>query len=247
MIKKDIKKSLSKFTFIIPVFNNEKNIYFTYSKLKKFLYKNVNIIFINDGSTDKSLFILKKLYLKSPNKIKIIDLKKNFGQIIALIIGLNYVETKYTIILSCDLQDNIKALDKMFYFSNNYDLIVSNRFQRQENIIDKFFSYCYWSLMQILINKNIPKTGYDFCCINNQNIKRRIDIQTPNLFVELYVISKKILILNGKRYKRKFGVSGWTIKKKIELFINSFLFYIKKNTAKTNIKYHKNHIKRIYE
>ena len=137
-------------------------------------------------------------------------------------------------------------LNKMFFLSNNYDLIVSNRFQRQESIIDKFFSRLYWSLMRILTNKSIPKTGYDFCCINHQSVKRGINIQTPNLFVELYVISKKILILNGKRYKRKIGVSGWTLKKKIELFFKSFLFYIKKNAINSNIKNYKIYIKKIY-
>ena len=67
-----------------------------------------------------------------------------------------------------------------------------------------------------------------------------------NVFVELYVISKKILILNGKRYKRKIGVSGWTLKKKIELFFKSFLFYIKKNAINSNIKNYKIYIKKIY-
>jgi polyisoprenyl-phosphate glycosyltransferase len=247
MIKKKINKSLSAFTLLIPVFNNEKNIYTTYIKLKKFVNKNINIIFVNDGSTDKSLFLLKKLYFKFENKIKIIDLKKNYGQIKALIIGLNYIKTKYSIILSCDLQDDLRTLNKMFFLSNNYDLIVSNRFVRQEGIIDKFFSRLYWSLMRILINKKIPKTGYDFCCINHQNIKKGINIQTPNLFVELYVISKKIFVLNGKRYERKIGISGWTIIKKIELFIKSFLFYTKKNITKTNTKNYKTYVKKIYE
>ena len=246
MIKKKINKSLSDFTFLIPVFNNEKNIYTAYIKLKKFVYKNVKIIFVNDGSTDKSLCFLKKFYFKFQNKIKIIDLKKNYGQIKALIIGLNYVKTKYSIILSCDLQDDIRVLNKMFFLSNNYDLIVSNRFQRQEHIIDKFFSRLYWSLMRILTNKSIPKTGYDFCCINHQSVSRGINIQTPNIFIELYVISKKILILNGKRYKRKIGVSGWTIKKKIELFFKSFLFYIKKKPD-IDIKNYKIYVKKIYE
>lgn len=247
MIKKKIKKNLSAFTFLIPVFNNEKNIYTTYTELKKFLNKNINIIFVNDGSTDKSLFLLKKLYFKFKNQIKIIDLKKNYGQIKALIIGLNYIKTKYCIILSCDLQDDLGTLNKMFFLSNNYDLIASNRFIRQESIINKFFSILYWILMGILIKKKIPKTGYDFCCINHQNIKKEINIQTPNLFVELYVISKKIFVLNGKRYERKIGISGWTIIKKIELFIKSFLFYSKKNIAITNTKNYKTYVKKIYE
>ncbi|HRW22426.1 MAG TPA: glycosyltransferase, partial [Bacteroidales bacterium] len=75
---------------ILPVYNESANLYLLYDELIKNLdiVKSIEIIFVNDGSTDESISIIKSL-AKKDNRVKYIDLSRNFGQQIALIAGIH--------------------------------------------------------------------------------------------------------------------------------------------------------------
>ena len=90
----------------VPFFNEEKNVRLLYSQLKEVLEKenlNYEIIFVDDGSTDKTLKVLKEIH-QEDEKVKVIKLRKNFGQTAALSAGFDHAQGEIIISMDGDLQ-----------------------------------------------------------------------------------------------------------------------------------------------
>lgn len=218
---------LKNYTILIPVYQNEKNIKPLEKKLKFFISRGINILFVDDGSYDGSLTKLIKLKKKHKKQISIISLNRNYGQYKVINFGLRKIKTEYTIILSCDLQDDVRLISKMISTSKQNDLIVSERHIRNDGILNKFFGKLYWGMIKKISVKNFPSGGFDFCCLNSDVRKKIINISdhSLNIFVDLFLISKNPKILRGTRTIRKIGISKWSLKKKIEMALSSFVIY----------------------
>jgi len=115
-------------SLIIPINNEEKNIDFLYSELKEVLkpLKTHEIIFIDDGSNDNSFQILLDLS-KKDSKIKILKLKSNYGQSIALKSGMDFAKGEKIITLDGDGQHNPKYIPLFFKKLNKYDVVCNVR------------------------------------------------------------------------------------------------------------------------
>jgi dolichol-phosphate mannosyltransferase len=118
---------------VIPVFNEEGNLYVLHERLVNALTSitnNYEVIFVNDGSKDNSLSILKELAHKNP-QIRYIDFSKNFGHQTAVFAGLEYAYGNAVVIIDADLQDPpeliVELYDKM---KQGYDVVFAQREQR---------------------------------------------------------------------------------------------------------------------
>lgn len=101
---------------VIPIFNEEKNISLLYTRLVKTLSKiskSYEVIFIDDGSIDKSLQKLKNLRKKN-KKIKIASFSRNFGHMSAVNAGLILAQGEKVVIMDADLQDPPEVIEKMW-------------------------------------------------------------------------------------------------------------------------------------
>lgn len=123
-------------TFIIPCYNAENLILKNYKKLlfftQKIKIKN-KIIYINDGSKDNTY---KKLNEIKNKKVKILNNKKNLGKSQSIIKALKIVNTKYVILIDCDLP-YFKYLKNIINNLKNYDLVMVNRKLKNSKNIDK--------------------------------------------------------------------------------------------------------------
>ena len=123
-------------TFIIPCYNAENLILKNYKKLlfftQKIKIKN-KIIYINDGSKDNTY---KKLNEIENKKVKILNNKKNLGKSQSIIKALKIVNTKYVILIDCDLP-YFKYLKNIINNLKNYDLVMVNRKLKNSKNIDK--------------------------------------------------------------------------------------------------------------
>ena len=105
---------MKKITVICPVYNEQQNIKLFFKKIipiKKKI-KNLNILFINDGSTDKSLMFIKEIHKKNKN-VEFISFNKNYGHQNAILAGLENTDSQYYIVMDTDLQHDPKFLPKM--------------------------------------------------------------------------------------------------------------------------------------
>ncbi len=160
-----MKKKL--ISVIIPIFNEYHTISIFINKLSKIISSikkyNFEIIFINDGSSDKSLDLLLNLKKKFKN-IVIIDFSRNFGKESALTAGIDLSKGQAVIPIDVDLQDPPELITKMIKKWETGSLIVAAKRINRKN--DNFFkrnsANFFYYLMNLLSNVNISKNVGDF-------------------------------------------------------------------------------------
>ena len=109
-----------KLSIIIPCKNEEGNVLELYNKIKDTLGKvKYEMIYIDDGSTDKTLDILNSIYYKDKEHVRIISFSRNFKKEAAMFAGLTHAVGEYTCIVDGDLQQNPNYLLEMIDFLDN--------------------------------------------------------------------------------------------------------------------------------
>lgn len=118
---------------VIPVFNEETNLPVLYERLVNSVTSISNeyeLIFVNDGSKDNSLNVIKALSLKNP-QVKYIDFSKNFGHQLAVFAGLENAKGDAIVIIDADLQDPPELIKELYVkMKEGYDVVYAQREQR---------------------------------------------------------------------------------------------------------------------
>ena len=214
---------MNKISVIIPVYNNQQTILELYQKLLKVFAKikqNYQIIFIDDGSKDKSYKKIQKICLKN-KKVSCIKLSKNFGQRFALMAGLKYSTGDYLINIDADLQDPPELIEKIFNeLKKNNHVVLAARRSSSENIFRKLSSSIQHRILNYLI-KNYPKEGFTVFGISKkvvQEIKDRgNNISLLQLEILNYGYNYKTIYY--ERDKRQIGKSQFNFSSRLNLAI----------------------------
>jgi dolichol-phosphate mannosyltransferase len=165
-----MQKSSPSLSIIIPVFNEEKNINPLLDRLikrvKKYSYE---IIFINDGSTDKTGEIIKKESEKNSN-IKLISFVRNFGHQMALTCGYQYAKGEVVISMDADLQDPPEVIDQMIdKWQKGAKIVYGKRNQREgEGWFKKITALIFYRLINFLSDVPIPTDVGDFRLLDRE-------------------------------------------------------------------------------
>lgn len=213
------KKKLS---IIIPVFNNSDTLYQLYYALIKILKKihtiDYKIIFVDDGSTDDSINILRKLS-KINKKICLVILSKNFGQPAAVEAGIKQLNCDYACIIDADLQDPPKIILDMYKYIQKFDIIIAARNNFAGSIIRKIFSYLTYLIVR-QSNPEVPKYGFNSIMFKKNVIIKLKEFTKGYINLEIYKIGFKKKIIYYTRKERKTSKSQYNISKLIETFLN---------------------------
>jgi polyisoprenyl-phosphate glycosyltransferase len=132
------------FSIIIPVYYNELNLPETIPELLELQNSlqdyNFELIFVDDGSGDRSLSILREFQNKHPEIIKIVKLTRNFGSMAAIQAGLSIVKGDCVGIISADLQDPPELFIEMIqHWENDIKVVCAVRNEREESRLIKIF------------------------------------------------------------------------------------------------------------
>ena len=134
-------------SIIIPFFNEEKNIVLLFKELGDVMEKTgrkYEIIFVDDGSTDRSLAVIQeaiKKVLGVKGTVKVLEQRKRFGKGEALVTGLKHAEGEICMFMDADLQDNPEDIPKFLKkIDEGSDLVNGARTVRKDNEIIKFYS-----------------------------------------------------------------------------------------------------------
>lgn len=212
---------MQKISIIIPVYNEEKSIGPLHSAVKKTISRVTNsyeLIFIDDGSTDNTFFILKKL--KSKHKqIKLIKFKKNFGKAAALAAGFKLAKGDIIITMDGDLQDDPTEIPNFISKINEgYDLISGWKYDRKDPLSKKIASKIFNFLTRILTGVHL----HDFNC--GFKAYRRNVVKNLRLYGELhryipvlaYQKGFKLGEIKVKHHPRKYGKSKYGLSRLIK-------------------------------
>jgi len=218
---------------VIPVYNEEENIYELYNKLRKVLptlNKSYEIIFVDDGSKDNSFKILKSIHEKD-NRVKIIKLKRNFGQTAALSAGFSYANGSIIVTMDADLQNDPEDIPVLLKkIEEGYDLVSGWRADRK----DPFFTKKLPSkLSNWLASKLTGVQLHDFGCtlkayrsevVKNLNLYGEMHRFIPALasWMGASIAEVKVKHFPRKRGKSKYGI-GRLIRGFLDLIVVKFL------------------------
>lgn len=218
------------FSLILPVYNEENNIDELCARIKKVvkdLRKSVELIFVNDASTDSTL--AKLMILRQKNKsIKIINFSRNFGHQVAVTAGLQYASGKFIGILDADLQDPPELLPKMFQLlKKGNDVVYAVRKKRKENILKKFAYGIFYRILQNISDTHIPVDSGDFCVMTKQVLEAINSLPERNRFVRglrSWVGFKQIGFVYERR-SRHAGKSKYSFGGLIKLAFDGFFSF----------------------
>ena len=218
---------MKKISIIIPAYNEEESLPMLYERLKKLIDEVENyefeILFVNDGSKDKTIQIIKELREKD-NRICYVDFSRNFGKEIAMIAGLDYATGDAVILIDADLQDPPELIPELVkYWEQGYDDVYAKRKSRKgETFLKKFTSKMYYKVLQSLTNVEIQKDTGDFRlldrrCVNALKKLRESQRCSKSIFSWIGYNKKEVLY---DRDPRVAGKTKWNYKKLVDLAID---------------------------
>ena len=161
-------------SIIIPVYGDKNLVLLLYSKLQQSLSLIENIeyelIMVNDNCPYGSGLEIEKLALVD-QKVKFIDLTRNFGQHYAIKAGIDHANGDYALIMDCDLQDNPEDIIKFYHkIEEGYDVVLGIRVQRKDNFLKKFISRSYRCVEKFLSDYSAGKDCGNFSMISKKVI-----------------------------------------------------------------------------
>ncbi|MGG3284297.1 glycosyltransferase family 2 protein [Paenibacillus solani] len=219
------------FSIIVPIYYNEENIPHTIPRLTRLQeilpeYE-LEFVFVDDGSKDKSLQLLLEARL-TDSRIKVIKLSKNFGSMAAVQAGLEYASGNCVGIISADLQDPPELFVEMINkWEQGNKVVMACRSDREESFSQKLFSNSYYFLMDRFALKGYPRGGFDFVLVDKQVVSElnRIKEKNTNIMSLIFWLGYSQNTVGYVRQKREHGKSKWTLSKKVKLFVDSFVSF----------------------
>ncbi|MGB3641311.1 MAG: glycosyltransferase family 2 protein [Rivularia sp. (in: cyanobacteria)] len=159
-------------SIIIPIYNEEENIPELYHRLQSVIEQldgEAELIFIDDGSRDNSLNLVREIYERD-YRIKYISLARNFGHQIAVTAGLNNVRGKAIVVMDADLQDPPELVLPMIEkWQQGYQVVYAQRLSRKkESALKRFTAYAFYRILRRLADVNIPPDTGDFCLMDRE-------------------------------------------------------------------------------
>ena len=218
---------MKKIDIIIPAYNEEESLPFLFERLEKIMQENANyefeILFVNDGSKDKTLELIKKQREKD-NRISYVDFSRNFGKETAMIAGLDYATGDAAIFMDADLQDPPELIPELIkYWEQGYDDVYARRRTREgETFFKKFTSKMYYRVLQKMTKVEIQVDTGDFRlldrrCINALKKLRESQRNTKSMFSWIGYKKKEVLY---DRDPRVAGSTKWNYVKLMDLAID---------------------------
>ena len=218
---------MKKISVIIPAYNEEESLPLLYERMEKLMKSMENyefeILFVNDGSKDKTIEIIKQMR-QEDNRICYVDFSRNFGKEIAMIAGLDYATGDCVIFMDADLQDPPELIPELVkYWEEGYDDVYAKRRSRKgESFLKKFTSKMYYKVLQHLTKVEIQRDTGDFRlldrrCVNALKKLRESQRNTKSMFSWIGYKKKEVLY---DRDPRVAGKTKWNYIKLVDLAID---------------------------
>jgi len=225
---------MSVLSLIIPVYNEEKNLPLLYDSIKKTLepiQQKWEVIFIDDGSQDKSLDVLKSLVEKDPEHARAVAFRRNFGQTAAITAGIDHAQGDTIVLLDADMQNDPGDIPMLLAkLDEGYDLVSGWRKDRKDNHLTR-------TIPSMFANGLISwVTGvhlHDYGC--TLKAYRRDALEGFRLYGEMHrfipvfahSVGARITEIPIRHHHRKFGEANYglerTLKVVLDLFTVKFL------------------------
>ncbi len=199
---------------VVPVFNEEENLPVLIPQIVEVLRplgKRYEMIFVDDGSTDRSRHLLKEMVSQYP-QIRILGFKKNCGETAAGAAGLKEARGEIVITIDADLQNDPKDIPVMLEYLKDYDMVTGWRQKREDSWVKRITSVIANRIRNQLSGETIQDSGCTFRaykkeCLQNIKLYKGMHRFMPTL---VKMEGFRVIEIPIAHHPRKFGVSKYT-------------------------------------
>lgn len=226
---------MEKISVIIPMYFEELVAEECYKRVSTVL-KGINnyeyeIIFINDGSTDKTLEILESI-AKNDNRVKVISFSRNFGHQAAVTAGLKEVTGKVAVIIDADLQDPPELIPEMVkLWEEGNEVVYGKRKTRDgESVFKLMTAKMFYKTLNYFSDVDIPKDTGDFRLVDRKVVDKMNSLPEHNKFLRgLWSwLGYKQYAFEYERKERFAGKTKYPLKKMLKLAADGIISFSSK-------------------
>ena len=212
-------------SIVVPLYNEEDNVVLLTQKINESLEGyNYQIVYVDDFSTDKTRIKVKEM---DDKRVHLIELKKNYGQSLALAAGIDYAEGEYIITMDGDLQNDPSDIPGMLEYAigEEYDLVTGIRQKRKDSLVKKIPSKIANFLVRRVTKLDIKDNG---CALK---VFTRDIAKSLNLYGEMHRFITLLAHLEGaqikqvpvKHHARHAGVSKYGLERVFKVVADMML------------------------
>lgn len=212
-------------SIVVPLYNEEDNVVLLTQKINESLEGyNYQIVYVDDFSTDKTRIKVKEM---DDKKVHLIELKKNYGQSLALAAGIDYAEGEYIITMDGDLQNDPSDIPGMLEYaiSEEFDLVTGIRQKRKDSLVKKIPSKIANFLVRRVTKLDIKDNG---CALK---VFTKDIAKSLNLYGEMHRFITLLAYLEGaqikqvpvKHHARHAGVSKYGLERVFKVVADMML------------------------
>lgn len=219
-------------SIVVPVYYNEGSLSFLLVRLTAVAETqradSFEFIFVDDGSGDNSLSLLKK-FAELDSRVRVIRLSRNFGSNAAILAGLTYCLGDCAAFISADLQDPPEKLPEMIgCWKSGAEVVLAVRHDRKgDPMITRIFAYMFNRAFTVFVQKEITSQGVGFFLIDRKVIDVIVQCAEKNSHLIGLVLWSgfRRAVVEYDRISREHGQSRWTFAKKFNYFIDAFVAF----------------------
>lgn len=220
-------------SLIVPCYNEEQSLpHFweqTSAVMAKMDYLDFELIFVDDGSRDKTLAVLRSL-AESDSRVKYISFSRNFGKEAAMFAGLEHAQGDYAAVMDADLQDPPALLEQMYQAvtQEGYDSAATRRVTRKgEPPVRSFFARMFYRIINKMADVEIVDGARDFRLMNRKFLNALLELKERNRFSKGLFgwVGFKTKWLEFENVERVAGETKWSFWKLFKYSIEGIVAF----------------------
>ena len=218
-----------KLSIVIPVYNEEKNLPLLYEAIvqaMKSYDKNWEMVFVDDGSKDTSMEVLEKLAKADPDRVRVVELRRNFGQTAAIAAGIDYACGNIIVMLDADMQNDPADIPMMLEkIDEGYDVVSGWRKERKDTFINRTLpSKVANGLISWVTGVHLHDYGCTLKAYRREVITGFRLYGEMHRFIPVYAnrFGARIIEVTVQHHPRKFGKTKYGLERTFKVLLDLF-------------------------
>jgi glycosyltransferase involved in cell wall biosynthesis len=220
------------YSAVVPVYGNEATLPELVRRLQgvsRRLDDALEVVFVVDGSPDRSAQVLRALAPAADLAVQIIEHSRNFGAFAAIRTGLQSARGSYLAVISADLQEPVELVEDFFAAlkSGGSDVTVGVRMSRTDPMLSSVAARIYWGFYRRVVVRQIPPGGVDVfaCTAQVRDSILAMNESHSSLIAQLYWLGYRRTEIPYSRLERVDGASGWSWRMKFTYMQDSIFAF----------------------
>lgn len=224
-------KSHVVFSVVVPLYNEEEVIQESYKRLKAVmdgLNEPYELVFVNDGSRDKTALLAREI-CENDSNVRLINFARNFGHQTAITAGMDYASGDAVVVIDADLQDPPEVIPEMIAkWREGYDVVYGQRVKRKgETWFKKFTAKVFYRILRRLTEVDIPVDTGDFRLIDRKVCNALKKVGERNRYIRGIIswLGFKSTPVEFTREKRFAGTTKYPLKKMLKFASDAIMSF----------------------